>query len=218
MVVMSSFPRSPRLLKGAIARIDTAGSMPKFIMFQYNPDTISRTLTPKYNTSNDSNVENFRLGGVPDEEITVSIEFDATDHLEHPEVNPVTALLGVNPQLSALETLVYPASEQVISNTTLAESGTMEIAAASCPVTLFVFGVSKILPVKIKSYTIEEQAYDTKLNPILAKVTLKMSVLTYSSLQQSQLAYSLYQVNHVGKEVMAMWAQFESVTSFARKV
>lgn len=45
---MSSFPNSPRLLKGGIVLIDPDSSaVPRIITLQYNPDTLSRTLQVK---------------------------------------------------------------------------------------------------------------------------------------------------------------------------
>ena len=210
---MSSFPRSPRLFKGAIIAIDDFILNSKVISFQYNPDTITRSLTPKHSKAQGSNAEAFRLEGAPDETINVDVELDATDQLESPGKNLSTVLLGISPQLAALETIMYPSPSQIISNAALAKSGTKEIIPPVGPLTLFIFGATKVLPVKITKYDITEEAYDANLNPIRAKVKISMSVLTYADLQQSQLAYSLYQVNHVGKEVMAKLATLNSISS-----
>jgi hypothetical protein len=45
MQYMTTFPGSPRLLKGGIVLIDpTSGAVQRIIALQYNPDTLSRTL------------------------------------------------------------------------------------------------------------------------------------------------------------------------------
>ncbi|MCL1976755.1 MAG: hypothetical protein FWG55_01390 [Candidatus Bathyarchaeota archaeon] len=206
---MSSFPRSPRLLKGAIVCLDSSIAVPKYIIFQYNPDTISRTVTAKYSKTSEG-TESLRFGGAPTEDISVDLEFDATDYLEHPDVNPVAVKQGITPQLAALESLLYPSSSQVIANEKLAAAGKMEIVPPMGPLTLFVFGANKVLPVKITKCAITEQAYDTNLNPIQAKVSLTMSVLTYSDLQHSKTGYSLYLANHVGKEVLSQFVVLNS--------
>jgi hypothetical protein len=66
--------------------IDKPGATPEFIYFQYNPDTITRTLTPKHSKPVGNSSETFRLEGVPSETITIDIELDTTDQLEHPEL------------------------------------------------------------------------------------------------------------------------------------
>ena len=212
--VMSSFPGSPRLSKGAIEIIDTTGAVtPKFIFFQYNPDSISRTLTPKDSKQGDNNSEPFRLEGAPEETITVDIELDATDKLEFPQQNFVTVLLGISPQLAALETLIYPKVSRIMENELLAESGKMEIIPPVGPLTVFIFGIDRALPVKITQFSITEEAYDNHLNPIRAKVSISMKVLTYSYLQPSTIAYKLYQANHLIKEASAT-QELESISGF----
>ena len=42
---MGAFPGAPRLVKGGIVLVDAAsGAVQRIILFQYNPDTLSRTL------------------------------------------------------------------------------------------------------------------------------------------------------------------------------
>ncbi|MCL2643478.1 MAG: hypothetical protein FWD52_08240 [Candidatus Bathyarchaeota archaeon] len=204
---MSGFPRTPRTLKGAIVVLDTPSSTPRFIKFQYNPDSITRNLTPKYTKVEGDNSETFRLNGSPDEELSVDIEFDATDDLEHPKQNSVAVGLGISPQLAMLEAILYPSSDQVAANESLAKLGKMEIVPPMGSLILFAFGVNKILPVAIKSYSITEEAYDNMLNPIRAKVKITMNALGQSVLQSSQIAYALYSVNNIAKEVLSTISQ-----------
>ena len=42
---MSSFPGSPRLIKGAIVGIDPFNPVASVVAFQFNPDTVTRTVT-----------------------------------------------------------------------------------------------------------------------------------------------------------------------------
>jgi hypothetical protein len=44
---MSPSPLSPRLLKGAIVAVDPETSKQTTIAFQYNPETLKRTLQPQ---------------------------------------------------------------------------------------------------------------------------------------------------------------------------
>ena len=65
---MSPSPLSPRLLKGAIVAIDPATSKQTTIAFQYNPETLSRTLTPQTpNGDKTQRAEVLRFTGAPTE-------------------------------------------------------------------------------------------------------------------------------------------------------
>jgi len=200
---MASFPRSPRLRKGAIISLDMPSLSPQVVIFQYNPDTLTRTLTPKTSQSKTGKAETLRLDGPPEEDIELDIELDATDQLENPDQNPTAVQTGVNTQLAALEMILYPKSSSVIANAALAALGTIEVVPPEGPFTLFVWGPSRVLPVKITKFRISEEAYDTELNPIRAKVSLTMKVLTYVDLQQSHIGYALYLANQISKEIMA---------------
>jgi hypothetical protein len=200
---MTSFPRSPRLRKGAIVSLDMPSLSPQVIIFQYNPDTLSRTLKPKSNPGKSGSSETFRLEGPPEEQIDVEIELDATDQLENPDQNPTAVANGVSPQLAALEMILYPKASRIIANAALALVGTIEMVPPEGPFTLFIWGPKRVLPVRLIQFRISEEAYDVDLNPIRAKVNLSMKVLSYGDLQQSHIGYALYLANHVGKELLS---------------
>jgi hypothetical protein len=145
--------------------------------------------------------EQLRLKGAPQETIKLDIELDATDRLEADEATAQE--MGIYPQLSALEMLVYPKSSLVIANTVLLALGTIEVIPPMAPLTIFVAGHKRVLPVKPKEFTITEEAHDVNLNPIRAKVSLSLEVLTYSTLPLSHPGYSLFLAHQVAKEVMA---------------
>jgi hypothetical protein len=199
---MTTFPGSPRLLKGAIIGLDLANPLASIVVFQYNPDTLTRRLEPRTmgGTEGDKS-EALRLTGPPKETITVSIEVDAADQLE--TANPVTVASGVNPPLAALEMLLYPKSATVLTNAALAQIGNIEIIPPEAPMTLFVWGPSRVLPVRITSFSITEEAFDTALNPIRAKVELTLYVLSYSDLKVTNPGYNLFMAYQIAKEVMA---------------
>jgi len=81
---MTSFPNSPKLLKGGIVLIDPVTSAVKrIISLQYNPDTLSRTLQIKgVGADSSDRSEALRLKGPPTETIKLEVEIDATDQLE----------------------------------------------------------------------------------------------------------------------------------------
>ncbi|MBZ0303136.1 MAG: hypothetical protein K8J31_25540 [Anaerolineae bacterium] len=197
---MTSFPRSPKIIKGAIIGIDPFNPLASVIIFQYNPDTLRRTVTASTSGEPDRG-EALRLKGPPTEKIDVEIEIDATDQLESSD--PLVTAMGIYPALSSLEMLLYPKSALVIANEVLATAGVIEVIPPEAPLTLFIWGVNRILPVRITELSITEEAYDTLLNPIRAKISLQMRVLNYHDLGITSVGGALSLVNQIAKEVMA---------------
>lgn len=200
---MTTFPRSPRVFKGAIVTIDSLNPIPGVIVFQYNPDTMTRKLEARSTGGGDNNdrSEAFRLTGPPRETITLSVEVDAADQLEIG--NPTAITAGVYPALSTLEMLLYPSSGKIIANTALAQAGTLEIIPPEAPMSLFVWGPQRVLPVRLTSFSITEEAYDPLLNPIRAKVDLSLQVLSYSDLKMTHAGYYLFMAYQIAKEITA---------------
>jgi hypothetical protein len=201
---MTSFPNSPLLLKGGIVLIDAATSaVRRVIGLQYNPDSITRTLQVQAAGPEGDRLEAFRLKGPPNETIKLDAEIDATDQLEHPDQNPNAAQLGIFPQLAALETIVYPRSTDLQMNNILAQAGTIEIAPAEAPLTLFVWSKTRILPVRITEFSITEEAFDPNLNPIRAKISLGLRVLSVNDLGFNHKGGNLFMAYLQAKEQLA---------------
>src|SRR5712692_4282999 len=101
---MSTFPGSPKVLKGGIVLVDPdTGTVLRVIPLQYNPDTLSRSLQIRGTTGESGDrLEALRLTGPPAETIKLEAEIDATDQLEFPDQNPTIAQLGLHAQLAAL--------------------------------------------------------------------------------------------------------------------
>lgn len=183
---MTTFPGSPRLLKGGIVLMNPGASRAqRIIALQYNPDTLTRTLQAQ-GTGGESGdrLEALRLKGPPVETFSLEAEIDVTDQLELPDQgqNRVATELGLYPQLAALETIVYPTIDQLQHNAERAGKGTLEIAPMEAPLTLFVWSKNRVLPVRLTEFSITEEAFDTNLNPIRAKVSLGMRVLSVDDL------------------------------------
>jgi hypothetical protein len=206
---MSAFPNSPRLLKGALIGVDPLNPLGSVVVFQYNPDTMTRKLEPRAVAAEGDRGEAFRLTGAPKETITLSIEIDATDQLE--QANPLAIASGIYPTLAALEIMVYPKSAVVIANTALSLIGTIEVIPAESPMTLFVWGPQRVLPVRITSFSITEEAHDQLLNPIRAKVDLSLAVLSYQDLPLLSAGRVLFLAHHIVKEVMAATNLFSNI-------
>ncbi len=200
------------MLKGAIVSVDTTGLMPTVVVFQYNPESVTRTLQPQMEGGEQGNrSETPRYTGAPVEEISVELLIDASDQLNAGD--PIATSMGIYPQLSALEIIAYPSSATVIANTALMAVGTIEVVPLAAPLTLFVYGSKRVLPVKINSYSITEELHDGNLNPIRARVQASLRVLSYSDLPVMTTGYSLYLANQVAKEVMAAMGTASNVAA-----
>jgi hypothetical protein len=192
---------SPQVTKGAIVGVDPFKPLASVVIFQYNPDAMTRSVKPRYLEGDASKSEVLRLNGAPEETIKVDVEIDATDQLETGD--GLAEALGIYPQLSALEMLAYPASATVIANTVLMLTGSLEIIPPSGAFALFVWGPQRVLPVRVNELSIAEEMYDTALNPIRAKVSLDLKVLSYNDLPVTHPGYYVFLAHQVTKEVFA---------------
>jgi hypothetical protein len=203
---MSTFPGTPRVLKGGIVLLDPDQFtvLPNgIIALQYNPDTLTRTLKIKGIEEGGDRSEALRLTGPPVETIKLEAEIDATDQLENPDQNPTTVQYGIFPQLAALETTVYPSSLTLQNNYAQSQMGTLEIMPMMAPYTLFVWSAQRVVPVRITELSITEEAFDPTLNPIRAKISLSLRVLTIDDLYFTDKGGSLYMAYQQQKESLA---------------
>lgn len=208
---MSAFPGSPRILKGGIVLLDPANFVIKpngVIVLQYNPDTLTRTLKIKGASEGGDRSEALRLTGPPVETFKLDAEIDATDQLEEPDRNPNTVRYGIAPHLAALETLVYPESATLQANFALSQQGTLEIMPVLAPQSLFVWSASRIVPVRLTDLSITEEAFDPALNPLRAKVSIGMQVLSIDDLFFSDKSGGLYMAYQRQKETLAKLYQY----------
>lgn len=187
--------------KGALIGLDPFNPVASVSVFQFNPDKLTRTLTPQNAGAAGSIFETERLKGPPEETIKLELKFDASEKLAESE--KITETLGLYTQLSALEMLVYPKSALVITNTVLLATGTIEVIPPTGPLTLFVWGPQRILPVRIKEFSITEENFDSNLNPINAKADITLKVLSYNDLSLTHPGYWIFLVHQLAKEVFA---------------
>ena len=190
---MSAFPRSPRLLRAGIVLLDPDnGHVRRVISLQYNPDSLSRNLQIQGAGEAGERSEVLRLKGPAVETLKLDAEIDAADQLEFPDKNAATVQFGIQPQLAALETLVNPTSAELVSSNDLGILGTIEIAPREAPLALFVWSKQRIVPVRITDFSITEEAFDPALNPLRAKVSLGMRVLSINDVGFSHKAGTLF--------------------------
>ena len=199
-------PMKLPLLRGALVTVDSATQQTDVIAFQFNPATLRRTLAPfTVGGGEGDRTEAPRYAGAPAETISVQVQIDATDGLAASD--PTTLAYGISPQLAALELLIYPPSSQVVANQNLLASGVLEVVPLLAPRTLFVWGPNRVLPVRLNSYSVTEELFDTELNPLRATASLEMRVLTYSDLEPSDPDYNQF---------LAYQQKMESIAQLAR--
>jgi hypothetical protein len=210
---MSSFPGSPKLLKGGLVLIDAdSGRLLSVISLQYNSDSLSRTLQVQAAGGETGNrVEPLRFKGPAVETFKLEADIDATDQLEFPAQNPTAGEFGIQPQLALLESLVQPTAAQLSAVDREASSGTLEIAPMLAPLALFVWSKSRIVPVKVTDFSVTEEAFDASLNPIRAKVSLGLRVMSVDDLTFSSKGGSLFMAYLQSKEKLAGKVQSTSL-------
>lgn len=211
---MTGLSTSPRLVKGGIALIDPqTGQVKRVVALQYNPDTLTRSLAlQSIGSESAGHTEPLRLKGPPVETIRLEAELDAADLLETGDAGTVAN--GLAAHLAALETLLYPESEQMQANNALQASGTLEIAPMEAPLPLFVWSARRVVPVRITEFSVTEEAFDPHLNPLRAKVSLAMRVLSVDDLGFAHKGGSLYMAYQRQKEALAKKAPAASLQSF----
>src|SRR5205823_2234964 len=129
----------------------------------------------------------------PQESFNLVLELDAADALENPGSHPVAVISGVADRISALEMLMYPPGESALGgllsgSLSVSVGGSSFGASASAsaqvvaqpkkvPIVLFFWGPGRIVPVRITTFSVDEQAYSPILYPLRAKVTVGLKVL-----------------------------------------
>jgi hypothetical protein len=212
---MSGSPISPRLVKGGIVTLDPDTSVIRSVIaLQYNPDSLSRTLQIQSTPGGQDGVrvDALRLRGPAVETIKVEAELDATDQLEFPTQFPLAVQYGLHPQLAQLEMLINPSVETLIADDNLANAGTLEIIPLEQPLTLFVWSKSRVVPVRLTEFSITEEAFDTQLNPIRAKVSLGLRVLSVDDLGFDTPGGQLFMSYLTNKEALASQANSAALT------
>lgn len=214
----NGYSRSPKLLKGALIRFSAATlvPVPNIIVFQYNPESVSRTLSPWYHKDDtkdhrieDSLAEPFD----PEETLSLKLELDATDALEEPDKHPVAALSGVADRIAAIEMLLYPTRGEgnlLSAINSLASVGGVDLVPRkSVPVVLFFWGPGRIVPVRITSFSVDEKAFSPTLYPIHAEATLGLRVLDATAFDgelsaEEKMAQACYLYTRAQKEALAL--------------
>ena len=201
-----SLTATPRLIKGGLVVLAPGGgAVQRMISLQYNPDSLSRSYQVQ-GVGGDGGGERaqpFRLKGPAVETIKLDAEIDATDQLQLPDQNANAVAYGVAPQLALLEALVNPSVADLLAHDALAASGTLEIVPPEAPLVLFIWSAQRVVPVRLTEFSITEEAFDAALNPIRAKASLGMRVMTTDDLGFGHKGGQIY-LNHLrAREALA---------------
>ena len=226
----NGYTQSPMLFKGAIIQFSAPllVPVPNIIIFQYNPESITRTITPWSSArsaeatgaacaTESSKAQNpLAQPCDPKETLSLGLELDAADALEDPDNNQVAVIAGVADRIAALEMLMYPPGTTGLGSlinaisTSLGGGAPIDVVPrTTVPVVLFYWGPGMIVPVRIESFAVEEQAYSPTLFPIRAKVTLGLKILDADSFGDDKravvkIAKACYLYTRAQKETLAL--------------
>lgn len=204
----------PYLLRGALIEYasDFLGPLPNVVLFQFNPESLSRTIQIPARPSGASSRESSQAGELPTETISLTAYFSAADYLNGQE--GVAQAFGIGPQLAALEKMAQPQSlltdltRQALDAVAgaLAEGSeppTQTIPRQRYPKLLFIWGATRVLPVKIDSLRIVEQHFDNLLNPIQAEVALEIAVMHPDACMPDPVAQGAFAFSSLAKDAQA---------------
>lgn len=211
-----SLSTSPKLIKGGLVVLAPGGgAVQRTIVLQYNPDSLSRSFQVQ-GVGGDGGGERaqpFRLKGPAIESIKVEVEIDATDQLEFPDNNANTVAFGIAPQLAVLEALVNPSVEELLSVAAQSANGTLEILPAEAPLVLFIWSKSLVVPVRVTDLSVTEEAFDPALNPLRAKVSLGLRVMSTDDFGFAHKGGTLFLSHLRAREALAARAGGASLAS-----
>jgi hypothetical protein len=208
---------APKTRRGAFVQLvkDIVGVVPNIITFQYNPEKMTRSLTPWNPFAEGQSRRGAHAPDVqpyaPEEKISFQLVLDATDELE--DGNVVAQVSGVASRIAALKKLTQPTegllSDIVAAAKALSGSGASEAQRPTVPVTLFVYGPGLILPVRVTTFSVDETFFSPTLFPLHATVSLELAVLSPDLFKcrkdvASDLAIAAFNFNKLQESTLAL--------------
>lgn len=198
---MGGFPHTPQVMRGALVGLDLLSPLSSVVIFQYNPSTMRRRLRPQGVQAQGAHSEALRLAGPPIETIDMDIELDAIDRTLSGDEEAAT--VGIYPQLAALEMLVTPKLYQVVGSMAMMAAGSLWVVPPKAPLTVLIWGALRVLPVRVEEINVNEQQYDSDLNPVRASVGLELRVLTYDDLKPTNPGFGVSLAHQAVQEGLA---------------
>ena len=199
------------LMRGALIEYgsDFMGPIPNVVIFQFNPETLSRTVQIPPRPASAIARETTQAGEPSVEKITLKASFSAAD--EFGKNKALARLFGVGTRLAALEKMVYPSNELLAAigkalglGGDTGKPGRRAIPRQKMPRILFIWGPYKILPVVLESMSITEQQYDFLLNPIQAEVSITMAVNAIDKCTDDPVGKGALTYSNMAKDAQAM--------------
>jgi hypothetical protein len=194
---------------------DFFGPLPNVVIFQFNPETLTRTIQVPPRPSGAAARETSQAGDPAIEKISLKAQFSAADELGANKF--LARTMGVGPRLAALEKMVNPASKLsgLLGAAIDAIGGALGIGGGGSdprqvvprekyPRILFIWGPFRILPVVIESMSITELQYDFLLNPIQADVTIGLSVIAIDKCSDDIVGKGALEYSNLAKDAQAM--------------
>jgi hypothetical protein len=203
----------PYLMRGALIEYGTdfLGPIPNVVIFQFNPESLTRTIQIPPRPTGSKNKEVKQAGETTFEKISLAAHFSAADYLN--KNNPLAMLFGVGPQLAALEKMAFPTKGvggllakaiDAIGDAIFGKPPAVQlIPRETYPNILFIWGLTRILPVIINSMNITEKQFDSMLNPIQAEVSLDLSVIGPDPCSDDWVAKGALEISDKAKDVQA---------------
>lgn len=205
------------LLRGALIEYgsDFLGPIPNVVIFQFNPESLSRSIEIPQRPSGSGSRETDQAGDVPVEKITLKAYFSAADKLK--DDNVLARTFGIGPQLAALEKMTRPAGAisgaigqaiDAVGDAIFAGGNAGEptqlIAREKYPRILFIWGLTRVLPVTIDSMSIDEKKFDNMLNPVQAEVSLGLTVKIVDPHSDDMVAKGASEYSELAKDAQAV--------------
>ncbi|MBU1564808.1 MAG: hypothetical protein KJ630_04170 [Proteobacteria bacterium] len=205
----------PFLMRGALIEYgsDFLGPIPNVVIFQFNPESLQRQIEIPSRSTGAASRETDQAGDPPVENISLTAYFSAADRLK--ENFGLARAFGIGTQLAALEKMVQPpgrvgrflqAAVDAIGDAIASHRGNAPaqgIPRENYPRILFIWGLTRVLPVAITGMSITEQEYDHMLNPIRAEVSLDLSVITVGHCSNDIVAQGAVEYTNLAKDLQA---------------
>lgn len=205
-------------LRGALIEYsgEFMGPIPNVVIFQFNPETLTRTIQIPSRPSSGASRETSQAGEPSIEKITLKASFSAADEFGDGKV--LARAFGVGTRLAALEKMVHPAG--VLSGLLGAALNAVgdalglggdedadprqAIPREKYPRILFFWGPFRILPVVIESMSITEQQYDFLLNPVQAEVSITMAINQIDKCSDDEIGKGALWYSNLAKDAQAI--------------
>lgn len=202
------------LLKGALIEYGTdfLGPLPNVVVFQFNPEQVSRTIEIPERPSGSGSRETSQAGEVPIERLQFTAEFSAADMLA--SNNVLARASGIAPYLAALELMANAkAAEGGLIGAAIDAVGarlggggnvTQPIPREAYPRLIFIWGLTRVLPVMVTAMSIKETHFDFLLNPVEAEVELGLTVIRPDPCAKDLIAEGASIYTATAKEALAV--------------